>query len=224
VRAGEFIELTSDAGHAWRARALLLATGLREELPAIPGIAQLWGTDVVACPHCHGWEVRGESLALIGMPGAPARALQRALLISRWTDRLTLFAGDLDAGQRATLAAAGVAISEATVERVDAAGDRPGATVLADGVRRAYRAVFVVTRQHQQTDLARRLGCEHDERGVPSEAIVHTDAAGRTSVSGVWAAGTTTAPALLAIGAAGHGSTVAVAIHNALADAEIAGR
>jgi thioredoxin reductase len=220
---GDTIELSSDAGPRCRARVLLLATGLREELPAIPGVARLWGGDVVACPHCHGWEVRGESLALIGMPGEPARTLQRALLISRWTDRLTLFAADrdLDRGQRAALSAAGVAVSGETVERLESAGDRLGAMVLADGTRRAYRAVFVVTRQHQQTDLARRLGCEHDERGAPSEGIVRTDAEGRTSVPGVWAAGSTTVPAVLAIGAAGHGSTVAVAIHNALTTAEL---
>ena len=217
------VELTAASGRAWRARALLLATGLREEPPPVPGAAELWGTGVVACPHCHGWEARGQRLALIGRPGAPARTVQRAQLISRWTGQLTLYANgtELTAEQRAALAAAGVQVTDAVVERLEREDAGPGAAVLADGTRSGYRTVFVVSRQTQQTDLARRLGCDHDDKGGPADGAVRADAEGRTSVHRVWAAGSTTAPALLGIGAAGHGSTVAVAIHNALTSEEL---
>ena len=220
---GDGVELTAASGRSWRARALLLATGLREELPPVPGVAELWGTDVVACPHCHGWEARGEHLALIGLPAAPARTAQRALLVSRWTDRLTLYANgtELTPQQRAALAAAGVEARDGVVDRLDSEDGRLSAVVLADGTRGEHRTAFVVTRQWQQTGLARRLGCEHDEKGGPVDGTVRTDPEGRTSVDRVWAAGSTTAPGLLGIGAAGHGSTVAVAVHNFLTDEEL---
>lgn len=217
------VEVTTASGRVWHARVLLLATGLREESPPVPGAAELWGTGVVACPHCHGWEARGQRLALIGRPGAASRTVQRALLISRWTGQLTLYANgtELAPEQRAALAAAQIAVSDATVEKLEPGDGGTGAVVLADGVRSGYRTVFVVSRQVQQTDLARRLGCEHDETSGPADGAVRTDAEGRTSVPRVWAAGSTTIPALLGIGAAGHGSTVAVAIHNALTAEEL---
>lgn len=217
------VEVTTANGRSWRARALLLATGLREELPPVPGAGELWGTDVVACPHCHGWEVHGEPLALIALPGSAARTVQRAVLISRWTERLTLFANGtkLTEPQRATLTAAGVAVQESAVERLGSEAGRPGVVVTADGIRQRYQRAFVVTRQWQQTDLARQLSCEHDEEGGVADGTVRTDAQGRTSVPRVWAAGSTTVPALLGIGAAGHGSTVAVAIHNSLTVEEL---
>lgn len=172
------VELVTPSGRAWHARALLLATGLREEPPPVPGAAELWGTGVVACPHCHGWEARGERLALIDEPGAAARTVQRALLISRWTGRLALYANgtELRPEQLAALAAADVEVIRAPVERLEAG---------------------------------------------PADGAVRTDSEGRTSVPRVWAAGSTTAPALLGIGAAGHGSTVAVAIHSSLTREEL---
>jgi thioredoxin reductase len=217
------VDLTTASGRTWHARALLLATGLREELPPVPGVAELWGTDVVACPHCHGWEVRGEHLALIGLPAAAARTVQRAMLISRWTGRLALYANgtELTGQQRAALAAAGVEVRDDLVDRLDSEDGRLSAVVLANGTRAGHRTAFVVTRQWQQADLARQLGCEHDEKGGPADGTVRTDPEGRTSVDRVWATGSTTAPGLLGIGAAGHGSTVAVAIHNSLTNEEL---
>jgi thioredoxin reductase (NADPH) len=81
----------------------------------------------------------------------------------------------------------------------------------------AARRVFVVVRQHQQSDLAERLGCQ-----VTDGAVV-VDGGGRTTVPGVYAVGTTAAPTLLAIGAAGHASTVAVAVHGDLLESDLGG-
>jgi thioredoxin reductase len=215
--AADRLTVTSQDGRIWQTRALLLATGLDDELPDVPGVTELWGEDVVACPHCHGWEVRGEPLAQLGFRGMAARGVDRALLLSRWSrDVVLLTDGDeLDASQHARLRAAGVVVRTQRVRRLVHEDGRLHAVEFADGTFLPRRAVFVVTRQHQQTDLARRLGCDHVEEGPAAGAVV-TDVKGRTSVRGVWAAGTTTQPALLAIGAAGHASTVAVAINNDL--------
>lgn len=221
--AGGGLQVTSQDGRVRRARAVILATGLIDGLPDVPGVAELWGRDVVACPHCHGWEVRGEPLAQLSLRGMPQRGVERALLLSRWSgDVVLLTDGDeLDAAQRERLHAAGVAVRTRRVGRLAHHDGRLHGIEFADGTTLARRAVFVVTRQRQQTDLARRIGCRHTEEGAAAGAV-ETDSSGRTSVPGVWATGTTTAPALLAIGAAGHASTVAVAVHNALLEQDIA--
>jgi thioredoxin reductase len=210
--------VTGQDGRAWQARAVLLATGLIDELPDVPGVSELWGRDVVACPHCHGWEVRGQPLAQLSIRGMPQRGVTRALLLSRWSSDVVLLTdGDeLDAAQSERLRAAGVAVRSQRVRRLVHHDGRLHGVEFADGAHLARRTVFSVTRQRQQTDLARQLGCRH------TDVAVDTDSLGHTSVPGVWATGTTTAPALLAIGAAGHASTVAVAIHNDLLEHDIA--
>ncbi|HEY3561648.1 MAG TPA: NAD(P)/FAD-dependent oxidoreductase [Kribbella sp.] len=196
-----------------RARVVVLATGLRDELPDVPGVADGWGRTVVACPHCHGWEVRDQPLVQLGMRGTPERGVARALLLSRWSDDVVFCTdGDeLTDAQAERLSLAGVKVR---TERVVEVGS---GVRLATGDELAAGRVFVVVRQHQQSDLAERLGCQ-----VADGAVVADDG-GRTTVPGVYAAGTTAAPALLAIGAAGHASTTAVAVHNDLLESDLGG-
>lgn len=213
-------------GTAWRARAIVLASGLVDELPDIPGVAAGWGHDVVACPHCHGWEVRDEPLAVLGFRAESTRSVDKALLVSAWSQHVVLFTdgGDLQDDQLRRLSARGVTVRTGRVRRVLLpGGDRqeaPRSVELADGTRVPCRAVFVVTRQRQQNDLAYRLGC-HPVNAAEPFGPVQTDSAGRTSVAGVWAAGTSAVPALLAIGAAGHASTVAVRLHADLLEQDL---
>ncbi len=87
--AGLFL-LSDGARREWRARAVLLATGLRDELPSVPGVKELRGGDVVGCPHCHGWEVRDEALALVGFRDRPELGVARALLVSDWSEDVVL--------------------------------------------------------------------------------------------------------------------------------------
>jgi thioredoxin reductase (NADPH) len=221
-REGDRFRVTADGGTAM-ARSVVLATGLHDELPEVPGVHELWGRDVVACPHCHGWEVRGLPLAQLGRPGMAARAVERAVLLSRWSPDVVLFTdGDeVPAALRTRLDAAGVRACTDPVRRLVPAEGRLRAVELRDGRTIARSAVFVVTRQHQQSDLAQQLGCEHVTDG-PAAGAVSTDSTGATSVPGVWAAGTVAVPALLAIGAAGHASTVALAVHNHLLERDLA--
>ncbi|MFF0269716.1 NAD(P)/FAD-dependent oxidoreductase [Kribbella sp. NPDC004536] len=217
VRAGRVEDVTfEDDGFVVdgvRVRAVVLATGLWDELPDVPGVADGWGQSVVACPHCHGWEVRDQPLVQLGLRGAPDRSVARALLLSRWSDDVVLCTdGDVLTGtQLDRLAVAGVKVR---TERVASVGS---GVRFVGGETLAARRVFVVVRQHQQSDLAERLGCQ-----VADGAVV-VDEGGRTTVPGVYAVGTTAAPALLAIGAAGHASTVAVAVHGDLLESDLGG-
>ncbi|WP_329474575.1 NAD(P)/FAD-dependent oxidoreductase [Kribbella sp. NBC_01484] len=199
-----------------RVRAVVLATGLRDELPDVPGVAKSWGRLVVACPHCHGWEVRDQPLVQLGMRGLPDRSVARALLLSRWSSDVILCTdGDeLTDEQLTKLGKAGVQVRTERVEAVHP-GDDQVRVLLTTGEALLPRALFVVVRQHQQSDLAERLGCEI------VDGAVSVDGGGRTTVPGVYAVGTTAVPALFAIGAAGHASTTAVALHADLLEQEL---
>jgi thioredoxin reductase len=197
------------------ARRILVATGLRDELPEIPGVRERWGRDLLHCPYCHGYEVRDQPLGVLG--GAP-EAVQHALLVRQWSPDLTLFAHTDAVGpeQREFLTARGIRIIEGAVARLVVGNDRLQGVELGDGTVIPRTAVFVRPRFVPNADLLTGLGCELDENGW----VVH-DPTGRTTVAGVWVAGNAADPRAQAISAAGQGSAAAIALNADLVDEEV---
>jgi thioredoxin reductase len=197
------------------ARRLLVATGLRDELPDIAGVQDRWGRDVLHCPYCHGYEVRDQAVGVLG--GTP-ESVHHALLIRQWSDDVVFFAhtDPLGAEVREQLAARGVVVVEGPVERLLTDDDQLCGVALEDGrvVRRT--AVFVRPRMVPNGALLADLGCDADDAGWP---IV--DAFGRTSVPGVWVAGNVANPRAQVITAAGEGSSAAIAINTDLVEEEV---
>jgi len=211
----------TEDGARRRTRALLLATGIVEDLPAIDGLAGLWGRDVVACPYCHGWEVRDKAVAVVG---SGPRAWRHLLLLLRFTQDLALISNGpagLDDIRLEYLRRVGIVIREDPIARVDTDGDRLAAVRFVTGETLPREALFVVTARRQPSDLAARLGCPIFSEG-PMAGALDADATGRTGAPTVWAAGSSVNPSLTVIGAAGHASTVAIAINNALIDEDVA--
>ncbi|MEU6831282.1 NAD(P)/FAD-dependent oxidoreductase [Nocardia beijingensis] len=206
-------------GATLRARRVLVATGLRDELPPLPGVRERWGRDVLHCPYCHGYEVRDQPIGVLGgaEPGATARAVHLALLLPQWSGDVVFFpnAMPLSEGDRAHLAARGVRVVEGSVARF-VVDDRLRGVELADGRAVPRTAMFVAPTFRANDDVLVALGCAFDDNGW-----VVTDATGRTSVPGVWAAGNVSNPAAQVISAAGAGSTAAIAINGDLVLADV---
>jgi thioredoxin reductase len=198
-------------GRAVEARQVLLATGATDELPDIAGARERWGRDFLHCPYCHGWEVRDGA---IGVLATGPQSVEHAHLLRQWTDDVLLFAHthSVSPAERATLDARGIAVVDGTVERLVVTDDRLRGVQLADGRLVAREALFIrpAVRAHPDGPAA-ALGCELLDGG-----LVRTDAEGRTSVPGVWAAGNATNPRAQVITAAGEGSAVAIAINTQL--------
>ncbi len=196
------------SGRVAAARRILLATGLQDGIPDMPGVQQRWGRDLLHCPYCHGWEVRDQPLGVLGTQPA---SMQHALLIRQWSTDVVYFAhtqplGDTD---RAQLEACGVRVVDGEVARLVVADDRLTGVELADGRVIERTAVFVRPVMAPRDDgLLAALGCAVDDAGF---AIV--DAGGRTSATGVWAAGNIADPRAQVITAAGAGSAAAIAIN-----------
>jgi thioredoxin reductase len=211
VDASPGFALRLAGGRTVEARHVLLATGAVDELPDVLGARERWGRDFLHCPYCHGWEVRDQPLGVLGTgPGS----VEYAYLIRQWTDDVILFTHSLAVtdGERATLAARGIAVVDGSVERLVVTDDRLRAVQLADGRTIPRAALFIrpELRAHRDGPAA-ALGCE-----LLPEGLLRADADGRTSVPGVWAAGNAANPRAQVITAAGEGSAVAIAINSEL--------
>ena len=198
-----------------RARRVLVATGLRDELPDVPGVGERWGRDLLHCPYCHGYEVRDQPLGVLG--GAP-EAVQHALLVRQWSPDVILFphTDTLAPEQHEQLQARGIQIADGTVARLVVGNDQLQGVELRDGAVVARTAVFVRPRFVPNADLLTGLGCELDELGW----VVH-DPVGRTSVAGVWVAGNAADPRAQVISAAGQGSAAAIDLNADLVDEDV---
>ncbi|MEV7142763.1 NAD(P)/FAD-dependent oxidoreductase [Streptomyces tauricus] len=185
---GEF-DVTLGGGRRVHGRRLFVATGLADELPAVPGVAERFGRDVLHCPYCHGWEVRDQAF---GVLATTPMGVHQALMVSQWSKDVTLFLHTVAEEELADedlrrLAAAGVAVVPGEVAGLDVEDDRLTAVRLADGTAHARSVLFVAPRAVPRTGLLEQLGADLQETPFGSYAVV--DATGLTSVPGVWAAG-----------------------------------
>ncbi|HST64216.1 MAG TPA: NAD(P)/FAD-dependent oxidoreductase [Mycobacteriales bacterium] len=203
-------------GRRLSARRLLVATGLRDEIPAVPGLRERWARDVLHCPYCHGWEVRDRRLGVLAN-GSP-ETVRYAQIVRQWADDVVLFvpAGVLTDADRTELVARAVGVVEGEVTRVVTADDRLHGVQLSDGRTVQRDALFVPPRFVPNNDLLTRLGCELDAHGW-----VGKDGTGRTSVPGVWVSGNVANPRAQVITAAGEGSAAAIAINADLVEDDV---
>lgn len=206
------VGLTLAGGTVVTAAALVLATGVSDELPAVPGLAALWGRGVYHCPYCHGWENRYGRVVVYGRGEA---GYQQAVLLHHWCSRLSLCTdgpAGLTPAQRTHLAALGVPILEAPVAALDGSIKCLRAIAFDDGHREPVDAVFLRPAQRQRSSLAAQLGCTFAPDGV----YVQVNETGLTSVPGVYAVGDMTGPFQQAILAAASGTRAAAALNNEL--------
>jgi len=194
-----------------QSRTVLIASGVGDEWPDIPGVDRCFGITVHHCPYCDGWEVRDRSLVVIGH-GRRAAAL--ALALRTWSDRVTLCSHGalrLGSAERARLAAQRIEVREGRIASLDHTDGRVRHVMFASGDRLACDAIFLATGQHPRSDLPRRLGCALTRHG-----LVKADRLARTRVRGLYVAGDASHDVQFAIVAAAEGAKAAVAINTAL--------
>jgi thioredoxin reductase len=193
VREGEDFRVTLADGRAVRCRRLLVTSGLVDELPPVERLAERWGRDVLHCPYCHGWEVRGQA---IGVLATGPTAVHQALLFSQLSDDVTLFSHTgppLEPADVDRLEARGVQVVDGEVAAVEVSEDRLSGVRLADGRVLPRDAVVVAPRMAARARFLASLGLtavEHPSgvgEHVPAEPLT-----GRTAVPGVWVAGNVT--------------------------------
>jgi thioredoxin reductase len=199
-------------GRAVRARRLLVATGLVDELPDIPGLQDRWGRDVVHCPYCHGWEVRDQA---IGVLATGPLSVHQALLFRQLSDDVTFFSNTRPlAGEEAgQLAARGIGAVDGKVASVEIAGDRLVGVRMSDGTLVRREVLAVSPRMAARASLLAGLGLRPAEHPAAVGEYIPADPTGHTNVAGVWVAGNITDLTAHVGGAAAAGALAAAHIN-----------
>jgi thioredoxin reductase len=207
-------------GRRITARRILVATGLTDVLPEVPGLAEHWGHSVVHCPYCHGWEVRDEPIGILAT--GPA-SIGHAFLFRQLTEDLTYFTHgtDLDEDTRACFTARGIRIIDTPVKEVVNNEDGALAGVrLADGQVVARRVLAVATQMQARTQGLEGLSLPAQELPNNMGRGFASGMAGTTEVPGVWVAGNATDLAAQVGASAAAGALAGAHINSVLATAD----
>ena len=210
-RGDNRFDVTLADGTTIRSRRLLIATGVTDNLPEIPGFDEMYGASVFHCPYCDGWEVRDQPIAIYGRGH---RGLGLSLEMVGWSRDLILCTDgpcDIDDDGRARLARNDIALREDRVARLDGRDGLLERVVFAHGDSIERRALFFTTGQRQQSPLALALGCQMNEKGT-----VTTGKYESTHLSGLYVAGDASRDVQWVIVAAAEGAEAAYAINTAL--------
>ncbi|GJJ00890.1 hypothetical protein RugamoR64_14280 [Duganella rhizosphaerae] len=182
VRTAHGFRVTLNDGSAFQALRLVLATGVVDELPPIPGLSERWGDSAFHCPYCHGYELMQGA---IGVLATGPMSIHHALMLPDW-GQVTFFlngAFEPDEAQLTSLKARGVTIERTPVKAIGG----HAVVELEDGRKLEMAGLFVLTRTHSGSPLAEQLGCEVEQG--PTGSHVRTDAMKASSVAGVFVGG-----------------------------------
>ncbi|MGI9822839.1 NAD(P)/FAD-dependent oxidoreductase [Agromyces sp. Marseille-Q5079] len=215
---GSVIEVDTAHG-TLRTRRILVATGLEDVLPDIPGFREQWGRGVVVCPYCDGWEHRND---VIGVVATSPRSVEQAQLLRQWSDRVVYFesaVGEASAIELDRLARRGIRVESGAVTGLRIEGERVTG-VEVDGRSVDVGVVFTGPTLRPRDALLRSLGASTSEGELGSWVDIDDD--GRTSVPGVWAVGNVVNMRANVSVSLGLGSLVAGALNADLVAADIA--
>lgn len=198
-------------GRTVEGRRLILALGVRDTLPDMPGVAERWGRSIFHCPYCHGYELGGGP---IGVLAVSPISFHQAILVADWGP-VTLFlngAPQPEAEEAAHLERRGVVIVRTPVTSVT--GDGPVTVNLDDGSGRSFAGLFVASRTQPVGTIAEQLGCALETS--PAGIFINADAMRQTSVQGVFGCGDAARAAGSVALAVGDGAMAAAAVHRSL--------
>lgn len=213
-------EVVTESGARVTGRRLIVATGARDVLPDIPGLAEQWGRGVVACPYCDGYEATGRA---IGVLLGSAAGLHKAHMLRVYSDDITVFtalAGEIPESDRRIAEERGMLLEDRPVTHLAVADDAVTGLGLADGSVAPADVVFAEPTPVALDGPLRELGVEMTDTPIGPWTAV--DAFGRTSVPGVWAIGNAGIPNALVPIAMGSGATTALALNGEFVAEEVA--
>ena len=212
--AGDQVIVTVAGGGTRSARALVVATGLSDDLPAIPGLAQRWGRSVLHCPYCHGWEVRDQRLGVL--PTSPL-GLHQAELVRQLSPQVVVFTaglGPIDADVERRLRSRGIELIPDAVVAIDGDGEGISSVRTADGRAVPVDALFTAGTPRPRDEFLAQLNLARTENSLGFFLTV--DLAGRTSNERIWAAGNVVNPTANVPLCIGAGSLTGAAVNAAL--------
>ncbi|WP_199349518.1 NAD(P)/FAD-dependent oxidoreductase [Nostoc flagelliforme] len=212
-KLGDRFQVTLSDGNQFVGRKLLLATGMKDSLPAIDGFAKLWGSSIFHCPYCHGWEVRDQPLAIYGKGEV---GLEMTFMLTGWSRDLVLCSdgsAELTDEQRQQLSNWGVQLREEKIARLEHQDDKLTGIVFTNNEVLPRRGILLRPRSYQHSHLAAKLGCK-----LGNDDIVQVDETKQTSIPGLYAVGDVSSPYSQIAVAVASGTIAAVSINQTLTE------
>lgn len=207
--------LTLDGGERLTSRMVLIATGVRDEIPPLEGIGEMYGRSVHHCPYCDGWEHRDEPIAVYGRK-SHGRGL--ALSMKTWSDDIILFTdgpAKFRAAERRQLTRHGIEVREEEIAKLEGRNGKLKRIIFVNGDSVERSALFFNTGQVQRSDLALKLHCR-----VTPKGSIWTDRHQCTTIPGLYVAGDASRDTQFVIVAAAEGARAAVAMNTAMQQEE----
>ncbi|HYE56382.1 MAG TPA: NAD(P)/FAD-dependent oxidoreductase [Chitinophagaceae bacterium] len=183
-RTNEGFMVSTASGRSFTAKKLLLATGLKDIMPPIGGLAECWGISVLHCPYCHGYEVKNETIGLLANGDM---GFEFCKLLSNWSSKLTLLtngSSTLSPEQTEKIKGRNIQLDERIIASIEHNNGVMHRVKFADGTSAPFSAIFTRVPFEQHTNIPQQLGCELTEHGH-----IKVDNFNKTSVPGVFAAG-----------------------------------
>jgi thioredoxin reductase len=212
ARDGDRFVVALGDGRSTRARRLLVASGLVDELPDVPGVRERWGRDVVHCPYCHGWEVRDRA---VGVLSSGPMSVHQALLFRQLSPDVVCLSHTAppDDEQAEQLAARGIRVVDGEVASLEVVEDRLTGVRFRDGTVIERDALVIAPRMVARAGFLADLGLRATEHPSGLGEHLPADPTGRTDVPGVWAAGNVTDLSAQVGGSAAAGAFAAAQIN-----------
>lgn len=214
---GDFLLQLKSSEATVRSRKLLFATGMKDVLPDIDGLSEVYGTSAFVCPFCDGWEWRDRQISVISLNDS---SLHYVKMISGWTKSLTLLtnASLLTNEQRLELNVHGITLVEERIQRIESQQGYVNRIAFNNGRSIECEGIFFAPTLVQSTNIPEIMGCNMSNNGPVIK--VDTDLMGRTNVPGVYSAGDASGSPFQLISAASSGATTAAAIQLDMLDVE----
>lgn len=207
---GNFVA-KDDEGRSYHSKKLLVATGLTDTIPPIPGFKEMYGRSVFHCPYCDGWEVRDKKL---GVYARNKEGWELALALKGWSDFVTLYLdgkNKIKPTQEEQLKANKIPVVRLTFERLEGKDGQLQKIVFKNGEKQECDALFFVNGYTQQCNLAEAFGCNINKKGV-----VVTNRFQQTNIDGLYVAGDASKDMHFVVVAAAEGAKAAVIINKEL--------
>lgn len=213
---GATVEVEFETGERASSRGLVLATGMSDQLPDIDGLAAHWGTGVLHCPYCHGWEVRGRR---IGVLATSPMSMHLVKMLRQWSDQIVAFTGGigpLDAELIERLEARGIELVAEPAVRILSDGQGVSGVLTNTGQEVPLDALFVTSTPRPHDEILEALSLER--AAGPMGAVLSVNPTGRTSHPRIWAAGNVVTPSAAIPHAMAAGATAGAALNLALVE------
>jgi thioredoxin reductase len=210
-KSNEIFEVKDEDGRLYHSKKLLVATGLSDNVPEIPGFRELYGKSVFHCPYCDGWEVRNKR---VGIYARNKEGWELALALKAWTDTVVLYTdgkNKVKPEQQKYLDANDIPVVRLPIERLEGTDGQLEAVVFRNGEKASCDALFFVNGYTQQCNLAEAFGCEMSKKGV-----VSTNRFQQTNIPGLYVAGDAARDMHFVVVAAAEGAKAGVIINKEL--------